>query len=694
MKTNKENLIQVLFLSSVLILIFIFFFQTLYYPPKAFDEIVIFKENFLPSCNSFSEMFELISLLGLKQYFEATNFLYSNIVSFRCNPLGNLIQLTMQVLFKKNPFNFHLFSLILHIINSTVLFFIILKSSKLFYKDSNNYLTLTTSSILTLLWALHPVNIESVLLLSNAITLLSYSFTFISILIFLNNNSPSPVKSLALFSFYLFGLFIAEFHFFMPVILTTYTFVKLAYFNDESITYTKCLKISLLKSLPIILAMLVFIISFTLSKTGSNLSTQNDTILVLERIFWLAPQTLFHFIKLFFLPISLSVDQSLLVNLGKSILDPYAVCCFLFISIFGFFSAQSILKIKKSFPFFLISFSFFIFSLIPFSQIIAPIYNLASERYLYFPSFIFIFGISHFIFKLFSENKKQKLILLILISITILYSARGYIRTLDWKDSQTLYLSSISSAKNHILIAQRYYGLYPQSSILKESPENDTPSIYKQRSVEELLKSTEIYKSETDRYQNSIPRIIKNYGLDPETLLIKSICLLTQIKFASSDIKDYKMALDSISPYTKDLTRLDSATIAFYASILYFNGLGEDAEKILKKGLELYPFSTRLVFPLCDLILIKYGDINQIESLTLNAFKYYPYDILTLFAMTKLYELKGDLKNYAHYSYIFGLRIKSIEHLKSAYNAYIKLNDIKKAEEVEEKINNAINKKN
>ena len=92
----------VISLTLCLFIVFMFFFRTAFYSLKSYDELMPFNEQYLPVCFSLSEMVELISLLGLNNYFEASNTLYSNIISLRCNPMGNLLQLLIQLVFRKN----------------------------------------------------------------------------------------------------------------------------------------------------------------------------------------------------------------------------------------------------------------------------------------------------------------------------------------------------------------------------------------------------------------------------------------------------------------------------------------------------------------------------------------------------------------------------------------------------------------
>ncbi len=673
---QKRKFFYFAFFTSLVI--FLFFFPTIFFKVKAYDELMTFKETYLPVCLSFSEMFELISVLGLRHHFEATNTIYSSLVSIRCNPVGNFLLLLVQALFKKNPINYHLYSLFLHLINSYILFYLLTKIRKLFNNNKGiGNIEYGACSLLVLIWALHPVNLESVLLLSNANIVLSYTLTLLALVALLNKSNP-----LLTFVLYITALFTAEFHFFIPLLLILYLVIASNYFNKE-ISF----KGILLKTSPFLLASLIFIISFLLSPTKLNLSNQSNIQIILERIFWLSPQILFHFTQLFLFPVNLSIDQTNLVRLGKTLFDPYVVFCFFAVFFFVLLSILSILSSKKRLPLFFLTFTLFLLTLIPFSQILAPIYNLASERYLYFPSFMFIFGLGHVLFYLDSKNStilRTKIIYLLSI-ILLIYGGRSYLRTLDWKDSESLYRAAIRSTNNPLHQAVRYKGLSPQESVLSRFPEREV-SVEIQRIAENKLEEAIVfYKSEVQKYQDKTPLILKAYGLDPETLLVKSGYVLSQTKFTLNK-DDYKLALETIQPYLYDLSKLDSAALTFYASILYFNNQIDQSEYILRKALELHPYSTKIIYPLCDLIQIKYGDLNQIEELTLKAFKYFPYDSFTLLVLTKVYSLKGDLEKFAHYSYIFGLRNHSIEDLTNAYNAYIKLNEPEKANKVKEKI--------
>jgi len=681
---KNRSLTTLAFITITIFVVFLFYFHTLFYGVKAFDELAIFKEAYLPTCTSFSEMFELISLLGLHQHFESTNLLYSNISSLRCDPFCTFLHLITQLIFQRNPFYYHLYSLLLHLISTAFVFLILNKLSFHFLQDTGSKIKLFFVSILTILWSTHPVNVESVLLATNANITLSYGLSFLTFYLYLkflsDQESSNVLRSICLFTTFMLALLIAEFHFMLPIILFAYTL--------GMNLHRKSFFSSLISISPILTATIIYIVLFLLSNAKINLQTHTSLNLILERVFWLSPQILFHFIKLLFLPIKLSVDQTLLVKIGDSLFDPYVIFCIGFILSLLILSIFSLFNIRKKIPFLFMIFFPFLLSLLPYSQILAPIYNLASERYLYFPSFIFIFGLSHLIFYILNKHKNQNKIIYSLIAImliiTSVYSIRGFIRTLDWKNNITLYGSAVNATGNPLFKAYRYRNLTPEEKIFSQNTDREVDLKFQKLAIQNLKKAIVLYKGRVKRLQASTPEIVKVYGLDPKTLLAKSAFILAQCNFNLNN--DPKSAQKIMEPYVKDLPALSSSPLAFYASLLYYNGMPDKALSILRKAYELKPYSTKIILSLCDLIYIQSGDLKTIEDYCLKAFKYFPYDSYTLYALANTYRLMNNHERYAFFSYIYGLRNHSIEALQTAYNEYLFLNDKNKAQKVMSKI--------
>src|SRR3989338_5885417 len=135
---------------------------------------MIFQETLLPIPKSFMEIFELIKAFGLNHYFEASNLVYSDITNTRRTSVAPLLFIFW--LFQKNASGYHLFSLILHLLNTAILFFILKKIPTNYAKEGQAQGLPIQISLLTLLWSLHPANVESVLFATNMFSLVTYFF--------------------------------------------------------------------------------------------------------------------------------------------------------------------------------------------------------------------------------------------------------------------------------------------------------------------------------------------------------------------------------------------------------------------------------------------------------------------------------------------------------------------------------------
>ena len=688
---KKSFSIKNVFITVYLLLIFLFYFKTVFYGIKGFDEITPFKEIHMPICTSFSEIFELISLLGLNHHFEASNTLYSSIISIRSNPFGDFLILITQCLFKKNPIYYHAYSLILHLINSLIVFLLIDKVAAKFLEKSKQLYRYSLIFLLSSLWALHPVNIEAILLLTNYNAILSYTMSLIVCLIYLNytDKKASTIKLVVLALVFIIGTFIVEYSFLLPYLLLFYEIgLKLIAekksYDLRKLTSSKFLVLSFISVL--------FILLFLFSNNKVNFESQRSLILSLERMFWLSPQIIFHDLKLILFPITLSVDQTSFVQLGKSLFSPYPIFCICLIFAMIFFSAMAFFSKKKMFSFIYLAFIPFLISIIPFSHILAPLYNLASERYLYLPSFFLIFGISHTIFYFASKSdiKINTIIIFLLAVILSAYGIRSYMRTLDWENSFTLYNSAIKSTSNPLYKAFRFKMLTPQEKIFSKYPHREVPIYFQELAITNLNAAIEDLQSQQKRFQHTIPLIVKSYGLDPQTLLAKAAYLLGHSDYILNN--NPAKALSIMQTYVKDLGTLDNAGLAFYSSLYFFTDSTDKAEHILKYAYKKYPHSIRITLPLCQLLFMKNESIEEAEKHVLETFNYFPYDAFTMLFLTKIYKLKNDPERFAFFSYAYGLRNHSIDYLENARSIYLKLGKLDAANKIEKAIARLKNK--
>ena len=676
--------------------VFIFYFHTLNYSWKNYDEHILYEESILPIPHSFSEIFEIISSLGLNNHFESSNAIYSNISNIRGTPADVLFCLFFFWLFKSSSLAYHTFSLILHILNCCLCFFILIKISSI-QKQTPFFITrLFLVSFLTLIWALHPVNVEAILLATNFGALVTYFFCFLFFLYFINLIRSSGAihelplhHSIGLFLAYLFILFLNEYSITLPFILLFYL-LSTSLFHNPVTSFKSTLLIIIKKLTPMFLALFIFVIYFFL-QPEIRTTQENSMLIKLERIFWLSPQIFFHYLKLIFHPATLSVDQTALVKLAKVLFDPYAIFCSLFMYALILFSLFSLFCLRKKFWFyFFILFTPYFLSLLPFLHIMSPVYNIASERYLYFPLFFFTFGFSHLLFCCFSKTSSASKPwytsgLIVLFVILCVFAVRTYIRTLDWKDGFTLLAKAMETAPNNLYKGMREH-MAASAINIRESTSEKNPELYYKKAILSLKKAMVYFKKEKRKYQNGTPGVLRFYGLDPKTLLAKTAFLIafTDIKLSGDPYKAYKI----FSPYVNDLPALNTLILDFYYRILFNTKKIDEAEKLLHTALKQNRISPLLFVALSDLSEYKYNDLKSTRKYLHKSFKYFPYDEATLFGLKRLYKKLNKAEEFAFYSYLLGLRTHDIASLQESTLIYIALNKKEQAKIILKKLLN------
>ncbi|OGI18794.1 MAG: hypothetical protein A3B68_06065 [Candidatus Melainabacteria bacterium RIFCSPHIGHO2_02_FULL_34_12] len=661
------------------IIIFLFFSHTLNYPWKHFDEHIIYGEIVYPIAVSFSQIADYISYFGLNNHFEASNPFYSEISNLRSDPINTLITLFVYFFLKKDAFYYHLLSLLLHIFSSILLFLILNKISSDYIKNSSKYLRLILVSVLTLIWSLNPLNIESVLFTANWAAVLTYCLCTFLIYYFTCYESKNYLFYF-IFTFLLFliPLFNSEYSITLPAILFFYTYANHR-FKTPSSTFRESLFLAIKKTAPLFLGFILFVLHFLFSPTKENIisTTSASLTLNLQRIFWLSPQIFFHYIKLIFFPLHLSVDQTIMVRFSKTLFGYYAAFCSLFMYSLILILFLSLVNIKRTLFYFLFtSFSYFLIALFPFLHIISPAYCIASERYLYFPLLMLIFGLAHLFFYLLSSLNlifSRRLLVSILAIIALTLSTRAYLRTQDWKDSISLFSSSIKETKNDLFKALRFQFL---GTILSETAKDLTSKNSSLKYINDSITILQNYMNtlevEKETYEDTLPNILVSYGLDPTTLQAKAAYLLSFTRM--SLFNDPDGAYNLLEPYMRDYSILDTQILDLYLSLLFRKNELDKAEKILKHALKRR-LSPTVLIALSELYKLKYDDIEKSEYYLKKSFEYFPYDRQTLYYLKMFYMYTKNIKEFALFSYLHGLRTHSAESLNDSYIVYNHLED-------------------
>ena len=687
----NSNLISCLL---CMLIVFALFQHTLDYAWKNYDEHILYEETILPIPENFSEIFEIIKNIGFNHYFESANPLYSNISNMRGSPIDVFTCLLFFYLFKTSAFKYHLFSLILHLLNTCLCFFILKKVINDFIKIQGAKISINIlTMLLTLIWALHPTNVETILFATNFGALITYFFSLAIFLYFLHSRDEFLKNklfrlslSICLFIVYSFIILLNEYSILLPILIFLYEIITYQYQNKK-IPDLQFLRSTIIKLLPLLTGLCLFSAYFFFTPEIRNNNISNFS-LTIQRIFWLSPQIFFHDLKLIILPLKLSLDQTTFVRLSNSLFGKYAIFCFMFMYIPLFLSLISIPFSTKRLGYFtaVIFLPFFI-SLLPFLHIISPIYNLTSERYLYLPTFFLIFGLTHLIANIFAQYKKVNSIKLItctlLFFLTCGFGTRTFLRALDWKDSFTLLDKTSNLAPSSLYKGLREHMIL---RLLKSDDPKLKPMLndYYEKTSNSLEMALKELKIQEKFYQKNTPPIVKYYGLDPKSLILK--CVFLKALTESNYNGDSNKALEILLPQIKNLN-LNSTLILDFTYKLFFNtGNIDKAEALLKKALKQNKPKPSLLVAISDLIEYKYKNYALSEKYLLNSFKYFPYDEATLFGLKRLYRNKGNAKEFAHYSYLFGLRTHDKTSYKEACAIYIAIHEEVKAKKILEKL--------
>lgn len=340
------------------------------------------------------------------------------------------------LIWQNNPFGYHLSSLLLHTINSLLIFFLI---NRLF---NNKLLSFLTAAF----FAVHPVQSETVAYASGRTDLLFSFFGLLSILLFISCLTHKKIPaSLYLFSLLAFILSILskETAIVLPFILILILTLFRTKFNIDNLRASFLIfPYFFITAVYVSLRLTVFnfanILNFYSAPTPYS---QN----LFVRIFTFA-RVFFEYGKIIFFPKDLIYARTIPVI--SNFFNPWVIFFILFTLSAGFIVFLN----RRKNPLYLFVVCWFFITILPASGVI-PINSIISEHYLYLPSVSIFLPVSYFFYYLLSKraNKTQRLILTIfLVIILSLLSYRTILRNFDWKDPITFYTKSLYFSPDNI----------------------------------------------------------------------------------------------------------------------------------------------------------------------------------------------------------------------------------------------------
>lgn len=328
-------------------------------------------------------------------------------------------------LWGENAFGFHLSNLMIYILFLVALYFFILKLNELLLDSVEGKTSKNIAFLTTVLFAVHPMHSETVNFISGRGSLLSGFFFLLSLIFYLElagKRGVSDKKNYTLtFMFFFLALFSKSYSIILPLIL-----LAVELFNSSKLrSYMRVLPFFAISCLYFIV---VKIIAF---KAGVIAYKQIITFnVVAAKILQALQIPLFYTVK-YILPINLAAEYDM--QFSKDFFSVSVLTSLLF-SLLVFLLCICCRKHKG---YFLFSLLWFLFTLLPFLQIL-PTGTLVADRYSFIPSIALFYPLAVY-FSFGANLKYRRNIMLFLIVLPVLWGAASIKQNLTWYSGETVW---------------------------------------------------------------------------------------------------------------------------------------------------------------------------------------------------------------------------------------------------------------
>ena len=379
-------------------------FTFLLYARSLFNDFVYLDDDQYILTNPFLRDF---SFHGIKVIF--SSFYFSNY-----HPLTTLTFLFEYKLYGLHAFPYHLLNVVLHVINTWLVF-------QLAGKLSGKKLT---ALVVAILFAVHPMHVESVAWISERKDVLYTCFFLLSLLSYLGylesgHKTKFYIGALLLFVISLLSKSAAVT---LPVVLVAIDIYKGRKLNQRT----------LLEKLPFFaLALLFGILTLLAQKSGGAIGEFSSVYSVMDRFFLVVYSIAFYIIKMI-VPFNLSALHYYPDIQGGTLPWPY------YLSLPVLLALSSLLLIKNSFRRETISgVLFFLMTISVMLQFFTFGYSLTAERYTYISS-IGLFYIAGQYMSGISKKQTMKIAVAILTIFLLVFSIQTWNRIGVWKNGDIL----------------------------------------------------------------------------------------------------------------------------------------------------------------------------------------------------------------------------------------------------------------
>ena len=410
-------------------------------------------------------------------------------------PVSTLQCFLINKVFGENayPFGFHLYQFIAQTL-------VCLLATILFYKLTRSRLI---SVLIVSLWTVHPINLQQITRLLCGSGIAGFAFFLIFLLCFLQvkeTHRPSLRLILVLLGslFFLLAILTVETFFFLPLVL------YLIYFYLEGVKIFKSREYLYL-FVPLAIYPIYFLWRYF--ACGGSLSETSDELIrwteigsvkdILFRAFWLCPQLLVHYFKLFLFSNSPIDTKAEWYMLGETVWSPYSFFCQLLI----FSVITAAIFLFKKIPLFSIGILWFFLSIFLMIQII-PLFSIVAVRYFYVSSlglFLSVFSVVLY----YKKYLSPKILVIIVLPIFLMFSYKTlyYLPSSKDKLTQSIWMAKEAPPFIKVLYMNLVVDEARESNRIGEIPDWISPDSIGEK-FEEWVKS----------YLNMKPNLSNKFG--------------------------------------------------------------------------------------------------------------------------------------------------------------------------------------
>lgn len=408
------------------------------------------------------------------------------------------------------PFGFHLTNIIIHIINSLLVFKLLL----LIFGTEDGKISKTVlyaAFFGSLIFAVHPIHTEAVTWVSGRTDSLSFTFFAAAFIYYIKYSKEHRLVNLFFILFYyILSLLSKEMAITFPVVVILYDLILNEGYKKEIIRSHLNIY-SILAAVSVLYLFLRWLILKDIPQRETYFYFYNKDFLT---AFLTMLQTIPLYFRLLIFPVGLLYHYNGYLPYISSFASVSAIYSIIFI----LFALAAALFFLKKIP--MVSYAVLIVfvTLLPVMNIV-PTMNFMAERFLYIPSISLSLVITVMIIK-FSNEKTKHVLYSLVIVIAAFYAFLTYQRNFDWRDNKSLFLSADDKPGTVI-----YVNI---GNIYANSHEYDKAEVYYRKAIklkdETLLANTNLGKLYLIRgnFDSAYYYMDKSYKLDtlsPEPML-------------------------------------------------------------------------------------------------------------------------------------------------------------------------------